>query len=325
MPLTEFQLIEKYFARTLVHRDDVVLGIGDDCALVKCPPGHTLAVTTDTLTEAVHFSAGTSPQNVGYKSLAVNLSDLAAMGAIPAWATLALTLPRLEETWVAGFCDGFFELAGQFDVQLIGGDITRGPLSITVQVHGLVPEGKALTRRGAQPADVICVTGEIGAAGIGLLHVLQKLKLPSTDRLELEHCIDRLHKPRPRIELGQALTGLANACIDISDGLAADLDHILTASGMGAVLTVDQVPVPACFEAVRQQIGGWQYPLTCGDDYELCFTVPPTHMEEVNALADRLGCRITPVGVIQSSPGLRFMLEGQEIKLEKLGYDHFKQ
>lgn len=308
----------------MVHRDDVVLGIGDDCALVKTPPGHTLAITTDTLTEAVHFPVGTSPRHVGYKALAVNLSDLAAMGATPAWATLALTLPRLEEAWVAGFCDGFFELAGQFDLQLIGGDITRGPLSITVQAHGLVPEGKALTRRGAQPADTICVTGEIGAAGIGLLHVLQKLKWPSTDREELEPCIDRLHQPRPRVELGRALTGLAGACIDISDGLAADLDHILTASGVGAVLTVEQVPVPACFETLYRQIGGWRYPLTCGDDYELCFTVPPNHMEEVNTLEKRLGCRITPIGVIQSSPGLRFMQGGQEIELEKLGYDHFK-
>lgn len=329
----EFELIANYFAAGGPHRDDVVVGIGDDGAVLSCPSGMELVVAIDTLVEGVHFPVGTAPEDVGFKSLAVNLSDLAAMGADPAWATLALTLPRPDEAWVAGFCRGFFQLAAAQRMALVGGDTTRGPLTVSVQVHGWVPAGQALRRRGAQPGDLIYVSGTLGDAGLGLAHQLGHCVLPSG----AGSCLTRLNRPQPRIALGRALRGLASAAIDVSDGLSADLGHILEQSVVGARVEGSALPLsesyhlaiaerPACFGASAS--AGLPTPLhfalTAGDDYELCFTVAPTRVADLEAAAAILDCAVTCIGSIESAPGLRVGLQdGRSVNVEPTGYAHF--
>ena len=325
MSLAEFSLIDKFFAVHKSRRRDVAIGIGDDAAVVDVAPGEQLVVAADTLVTGVHFPAVTAAADVGHKALAVNLSDLAAMGARPAWATLALTLPSADEAWVAGFARGFFALAERNGIELIGGDTTCGPLTVTVQIMGLVPQGQALLRSGARPGDLIFVSGTLGDAGLAL-RLLQggEAGAPAYDNV----LAARLHRPEPRLALGETLRGLASAAIDISDGLLADLGHILDRSGVGATLWIDRLPRSKAFRALveDEQAPDWfDLPLSAGDDYELCFTVAPAWVDSVLAVAEQLALPLTPIGEIEVRPGLRCVRDdGRAFVPTRPGYEHFR-
>lgn len=312
----EFDLIEYLRRHNPVQRPDVVQGIGDDCARVQVQSGYELAVTTDTLVAGVHFPVDTPPHAIGYKSLAVNLSDLAAMGAEPAWVTLALTLPQADMAWLASFAGGFFSLAKQYGVQLIGGDTTQGPLSITVQAHGFIPQGQAITRGGAKPGDYICVTGFLGEAGLSLLKY-KNGDISADSR-------NRLNYPEPRVIAGIALRGIASAAIDVSDGLIADLGHILTQSGVGARMTLEDLPLSAAMLEDQDPAKMYELALTAGDDYELCFTISEQHIERINQLQYDLKLPIKHIGNIQEASGLRiYRSGGQPLEIASGGYEHF--
>jgi thiamine-monophosphate kinase len=310
MPLSEFSLIQRFFTQQTVKNASTRLGIGDDCALLSLPDGYELAVTTDTMVENVHFFAGADPEQLGHKLLAVNLSDLASMGAKPVSVTLALTLPSVNENWLSAFAKGFLDLAKRYSVDLIGGDTTSGPLTLTVQAMGLVPNGKALLRSSALPGDFIYLTGSLGDSGLGL-KIIQGYHCANPDAV-----LQRFHQPTPRIEEGLALTGLANACIDVSDGLVGDLGHILKQSNVGACLDWQELPLSDAVLAYINDTGDWSMPLTAGDDYELCFTVSPER-------AAQLTINCTKIGVIESTPGLRLQKSGIIQPLTSKGYEHF--
>lgn len=323
MSLTEFQSIRDYFLKQPVHRSEVSLGIGDDCALLTVPDDQELAISVDVLVNGVHFPEQTAAEDIGYKSLAVSLSDLASMGAEPAWVTLAIALPDLEETWLAKFCQGFFQLARQYNVQLVGGDTTRGALMITTNVGGYVVKKHALKRNGARPGDLVFVTGTIGEAGLGLKLLQQLLELPPQFQHYSDKLIQRLNRPTPRVKLGKALLGIATAAIDVSDGVAADLNHILEMSGTGARLDVEKLPLSECFPAVFEQAGGWVQPLTAGDDYELLFTAPEDSQIQLQEIAAEHNCPITCIGKIEEQSGLRCYSESKLLELQTMGYEHF--
>jgi thiamine-monophosphate kinase len=316
----EFALIRRYFSSLSCSRDDVILGVGDDAALLQVPSGMMLAVSVDTLVSGVHFLADVSPESLGHKALAVNLSDLAAMGAEPAWVTLALTLPEVNESWIAAFSRGFAELARQHGVQLIGGDTTRGPLSITVQVQGLLPLNSVLRRDGALPGDDIYVTGTLGDAALAL----DWLKGVQPGVSDPQPLVQRLEWPQPRVEAGCALRDLAHSAIDLSDGLLADLGHVLTKSCVGACLELGRIPLtPQVASKVREQ-GKWFYVLSGGDDYELCVTLPQSCREDVAEIARELDLPITRIGQIEEQLGLRCIdKDGRPWLPSDLGYDHF--
>lgn len=321
MPLGEFQLIDRYFRRDYPKREDVVLGIGDDAAVVRLPSGQELVVAIDTLVAGVHFPDDTAPEVIGYKALAVNLSDLAAMGAEPAWATLALTLPEPDEAWVREFAAGFFELANSVGLALIGGDTTRGALTVSVQVAGHVPEGRALRRRGALPGDQVWVTGTLGDAALALAAHLGGIAVESADRAVLRARLDR---PTPRLAEGRAVRDLAHAAVDVSDGLGADLGHLLDASGVGATIHAARLPLSAALERHVAASGDWALPLGGGDDYELCFAAPVTAQAEIERRCAELGTRCTVIGRIDERPGLRCVVEdGEILDPRTLGFQHF--
>jgi thiamine-monophosphate kinase len=295
------------------------VGIGDDGAVVRVPPGVELVLTSDTLVAGVHFSEDIPPEDLGYRALAVNLSDLAAMGARPAWATMALTLPQAEEAWLAAFAQGFFELAQRFSVALIGGDLTRGPLSITVQMHGFVPEGRALRRSGAQAGHYIYVTGTLGDAALALTPRLAEL----TDTYR-PYLLGRLYRPSPRISEGMILRAIASSAIDISDGLVADLGHILETSHVGAVLEVDRLPLSTALQKIKDKKYGWELALTGGDDYELCFTLPPEHQAVLESKRSDFACTVSCIGRIEVERGLRCIEhDGTPYIPQGAGYRHF--
>ena len=317
---SEFDLIRDYFSG-LGARADVTLGVGDDCALLQPPPGRELALTADTLVSGVHFFPGCDPEALGHKALAVNLSDLAAMGAEPAWISLGLTLPTPDRAWLQGFSRGLGGLVRRYGLQLVGGDTTRGPLTVGVQAIGFCPPGQAMTRAGARPGDRVLVSGTLGDAGLALQAAAGTSLAPAARALVQA----RLERPSPRVELGLALRGLASAAVDISDGLAADLGHVLAASGVGARLELQRLPLS---EPVRRWVkdgGDWRLPLAAGDDYELCLCVPPERESAALKLGRQLGCDLTPVGVIETVPGLRCILpDGGELAVPT-GYDHFSR
>ena len=310
MPISEFALIQRFFTQQTVKNSSTRLSIGDDCALLSLPAGYELAVTTDTMVENVHFFAGTCPEQLGHKLLAVNLSDLASMGAKPVSVTLALTLPKVDEMWLTAFAKGFLSLAERYSVDLIGGDTTSGPLTLTVQAMGLVPRGKALMRSSANAGDFIYLTGSLGDAGLGL-KICQDYHCADPDA-----ALKRFHQPDPQIDAGLALTGIANACIDVSDGLAGDLGHILEQSNVGACLYWDALPLSDAVLTYINDTGDWSMPLTAGDDYELCFTVSPEKAAQLT-----INCR--KIGVIESAPGLRLHKSGTTQPLNSKGYEHF--
>ncbi len=319
MPIAEFDVIARYFTQAFPKRADVILGIGDDAALSSVPEGMQLAIAIDTLVEGVHFPKITSPEDIGYKALAVNLSDMAAMGAMPAWFTLALTCRKTDEAWLTGFSQGLLELAKTYEISLIGGDTTCGPLTVTIQVAGFVPPDSALRRGGAQSGDGIYVTGTLGDAGLGLASIQKRVTLPRSARQFVE---SRLNRPTPRLVEGQALRGIASSAIDISDGLLADLGHILSASGVGASLQLDCLPLSKTLCQLMSLKRAWLMALSAGDDYELCFTVPPNR---VAALQKALPIRsYTRIGTIEAAHGLRCLeANGRLFVPEKTGYQHF--
>ncbi|SIN74989.1 thiamine-phosphate kinase [Salinivibrio sp. ES.052] len=323
MTRNEFDLIRDYFARQPVNRRDVALGIGDDCAITEVPEGCQLVVTTDTLVEGTHFLPSASASDVAHKALASNLSDLAAMGAMPAWCSLALTLPDPDEAWVAGFCQGFSALAEYFQVQLIGGDTTRGPRSITMTLHGHVPKGQALTRSGAKPGDWIYVTGTLGESQAGLDYLLGK---PIVDQGRANGLINRHYRSQPRIVVGQSLRGIASSAIDISDGLHADLMHILKASDVGAQIEVTQLPVSERLrEDVDSETVAQKLALTSGEEYELCFTVPEMHRGTLETALNHSGVNVQCIGQINGSQTLELVAEGKPLDWVLSGWDHFKE
>lgn len=319
--LGEFDLIDRYFRDAAARRDDVLLGVGDDGALLCPKAGFDLVMVTDTLVEGTHFKAGASPRSIGHRALAVNLSDLAAMGATPAWALLALTLPATEESWLKEFADGFLGLARQHDLALVGGDTTRGPLSVTAQAIGYVPHGRGLRRSGARVGDVVWVSGTLGDAAAGLHD--------SNDYLR-----QRFDYPRPRIALGESLLEVASAAMDVSDGLLADLSKLTAASGVGATLEIESLPLSKELLGKKGLDEARRLALTGGDDYELLFTMPPARWEEWQRIwAERSAAdqsvAITPIGRIDEHQGLRMTLAGKPIEraalgIERSGWDHFK-
>lgn len=318
MATGEFDIIRTYFTRAVKHPDVIPLSIGDDAAIVRTPAGCENVIAIDTLNAGIHFPHDTPAYDIGWKALAVNLSDLAAMGALPRWFTLALSLPQADEQWLAEFARGLFALADQYEVDLIGGDTTRGPLSIAVQIGGIVKQGQYLTRRGAQVGDRIYVSGTLGDAALALTLLKQNLNAPAS-------LIQRLNQPEPRLALGQLLVGKASACIDISDGLAADLGHILTQSQVGAVLHTEALPRSAELVNTEPDIPRQlNYILHGGDDYELCFTVPPHHIAAVEQGARQQQISISAIGEIVAEQGITVIdANGKAKPLAAQGYQHF--
>ena len=314
----EFELIAKYFTRPVKR---AALGVGDDCALIDVAPDSQLAISTDTLVAGTHFFRDADPQKLGHKALAVNLSDLAAMGARPCYVTLALTLPTVDASWLAAFSRGFFALADEFDVELIGGDTTRGPLSITITAFGEVGVGLALRRDGAKDGDDIWISGSLGDAALALKHMLGTVTLASA---MFDIVAQRLHQPNPRIWLGRALTGVASSAIDISDGLVADLTHICERSALSAHLSWPAVPLSKSLLSVALE---HQYAcaLTGGDDYELCFTAPETMRHRLVSISTSSGVALSRVGSMRrGSPKVTVCDEhGRELPVVAAGFDHF--
>lgn len=314
----EFDLIDRIRRHTEVNRDDVVKGIGDDAAVVAVPAGRELAIAVDTLVEGIHFPVGTAAADIGWKALAVNLSDLAAMGATPAWALLALTTPDADAAFFDGLASGFAELATPYRLALIGGDTTRGPLTVTVAVHGFTAPGEALLRSGARVGDVVMVTGTLGDAAAGLLC------LAEADVSPYAALIERLNRPTPRVSAGQALRGLATACIDVSDGLVADLGHICAASGVGVDVEAAMLPRSSALLTHFTDADALDFALGGGDDYELCFTVPADLAGEAGATLARLGCGATRIGRVVEGAGVRVLDErGQVYEPARAGWNHF--
>ena len=316
--MDEFELIHRYFSAGSAKRADVVLGVGDDAALLRVPEGWELAVSTDSLLPGVHFPADLDPAAVGHRSLAANLSDLAAMGAEPAWALLALTLPEADDAWLESFSRGFCALAKQHQVALVGGNIARGPLNITITAQGLVPKGQALKRRGAKAGDRIFVTGHPGDAAAGL-KLIQSGKTDMADP-----CVRRFAYPEPRVKAGVALRGLASACIDISDGLLADLGHILESSDVGATVLTAKLPLSKRLLELHGMEAAQRLALTGGDDYELLFTAPPERQQLIEEELKALDCPVARIGSVDAEPSLRCLeASGHGLKLAQAGYKHF--
>lgn len=323
---SEFDVIRRYFARP-AH--NALLGTGDDAALIACKPGMDWAVSVDTLVAGRHFFPDTEPAALGHKALAVNLSDMAAMGAIPRWITLSLTLTGAlaqNDAWLKAFSSGFFALAEQYQVELIGGDTTGGPLNIGVQIIGEIERGKALRRSGARPGDDIWLSGFPGEAALALRHLQQQVTLTAP---EATSCLAALHTPTPRIPLGRALIGLAHSAIDISDGLLADLGHILECSSVAATIDFDRIPrSPALKDRLQPENTDRQLAIDCllagGDDYELCFTAPEVKRDAITGLAQTTGVNLSRIGKIMPGRGLAVLTaDGNPLILETKGYDHF--
>jgi thiamine-monophosphate kinase len=311
----EFDLIARIRAR-VASRDDVALGIGDDAALLDVPPGMQLVVTADTLNAGVHFPDDTAPVDIGWKALAVNLSDLAAMGARPAWCTLSLSLPDADPRWVDDFIDGFLELASLHGVQLVGGDTTRGPLSIAVTAMGHIETGHALRRDEARVGDEVWVTGTLGDASAALQSMFSGAAVERSLRV-------RLDRPTPRVEAGRALLGLANACVDVSDGLLADLGHLCTRSGVGAEVDLALLPASRALARFKPEVR-WPWQASGGDDYELCFTASPQRAEQVQQALDFVGVAGTRIGRIVAGQGVQALdADGAPWLAPRAGYDHF--
>lgn len=324
MALSEFTAIRRYFAQpglgpVLAAPD---LGIGDDGALLSVPAGQQLVVVADTLVAGVHFPADSPPAHIGHRALAVNLSDLAAMGAQPTWFTLCLTTPGLETAWLEAFCQGLGALAAQAQVALVGGDTTRGPLSVTVQAMGTVAAGQGLQRDGARVGDSVCVTGTLGDAAGGLACI----ERPDTTR---SACIDQLIEsfwsPQPRLREAAVLRGVASSCIDISDGLLADLGHICHSSGVGAQIHLDQIPVSNALKTLGEK-QALTYAMSGGDDYELCFTVEPGSLHGLEDAFAAAGGAFSCIGqVIEGRGVVCFDQAGEQVEVEARGYEHFSE
>ncbi|PJG86501.1 thiamine-phosphate kinase [Conservatibacter flavescens] len=332
----EFDIIQRYFtASTRAPRKDVVLSIGDDCAITELHPNHRLVITTDTLVENSHFLPTISPADLAYKSLAVNLSDLAAVGAEPAWVSLALTLPKVDHQWLAEFSQSFFQVLDHYNVDLIGGDTTKGPLSLTITAHGLIPKGRALCRHSAKAGDWIYVSGTLGDSAAGL-HLLQQKSPQCRESIEESavenakvYLCQRHLRPTPRVLLGLelAISGLSTTAIDISDGLLADLGHILNRSQCSAVIDLDKLPLSEqlmrCFDDKTAQ----SFALCGGEDYELCFTVSEANRSKMERALANIGVPVTCIGQIHQGQksSIQFRHQGKPVMIDSAtGFDHFR-
>ena len=323
---SEFDIIRQYFTPTSTSqaRDDVILGIGDDAAILDIAnhhKAHQLVQSVDTLIAGVHFPIETSPQDIAYKSLAVNLSDMAAMGAEPAWFTLAITLPDSDESWLKAFSESLSAIANEYNVQLIGGDTTNGPLCISITINGFVPIGKAITRSNAQITDKIYVSGTLGDAALALAgwqgHCLLRKET-------ISYLNDKLSRPQAQVELGILLREYANSCIDISDGLIADLGHITESSNVGATIQFETIPLSKELKSnITDEALITPLVLAGGDDYELCFTIPTSKQSEFESIAKERNFNVTLVGEIESKKGVRCLVHNKEITVPSSGYNHF--
>lgn len=320
MSIREFDLIDRYFSRLSALGENVKCGIGDDAAILEIPEGKELLVSVDTLLENTHFLPKTSAYDIGYKALAVNISDIAAMGAEPCWATLALTIPAIDHQWLQEFARGFATLAAEYNISLIGGDTSKGPLSITVQIMAMADKGRSLLRSGAQVGDLIYVSGCLGAAGLACKSLLENTNEKSVPA----YCLERLHRPVPRVELARQIADLASAGIDISDGLAADLAHVLTASHVSADVQLQSLPVCEDLKKLEDENLVWQLALAAGDDYELCFTLPEQARAELDERLKNTACPVSCIGKITEGEGIRWLDENaREVQLELDGFRHF--
>ena len=317
----EFDLIKRYFSRKSLQ-NDVSLSVGDDCAITSIPSGYQLAITTDTLVEGTHFLPSISPADLAYKSVAVNLSDLAAMGATPTWMSLALTLPEIKEAWLAEFSQSLFAILDRYGVSLIGGDTTKGRLSITLTAQGFLPKNQGLFRHQAKVGDWIFVSGFLGDSAAGLDLLLQNRKIENeSDR----YFIQRHLHPTPRVELGLALRSFSCCALDISDGLLADLGHILERSQVGAEIYLENLPLSRHLCTQYEQTQAEKFALTGGEDYELCFTVSEEKREEMEQVLRSQGIKVTRIGqILPATSGLNLLKNGKKIALPThIGFDHF--
>lgn len=319
--MNEFDIIDEFLAIKAKNRKDVIHGVGDDCALLKVPRGQRLAVSMDTLIGGVHFMSDSDAADIAHKAVAVNLSDLAAAGAEPAWITISLTMPEFNRDWLQGFHKGLTEMVDYFGIQIIGGDTCKGPLSITIQAHGLVPEEVFCRRSTAKAGELICVTGNLGDASLGLLVAQGKLQvsdLPTRDAL-----LNKYYKPYPRVAAGIALRNRATAGIDISDGLLADVNHISRASNVGVILRWERIPLSEAARAVADKSQLMKSALSGGDDYELCFTVKEDELDATTQALETVGSPCIPIGRMTGKPGVRVLDEDQEINISDFGFQHF--
>jgi len=317
----EFELIAECFSQAGRSRADVIIGVGDDGAVLQVRDGFDLVVTTDTMVEGVHFFPDVDPRALGHKLVAVNVSDLAAMGAEPSWLSLAITLPKVDPVWLQAFAEGLSETADYYNCQLVGGDTTRGPLTLTVIAKGLVPKGKALTRAGAKVGDYLYVTGTLGDAALGLKLVQNQVEVSKKHRA---HILQRFHYPTARVALGQALRTIASSAMDISDGLCGDLPHILQRSKVGAIVDVSKIPMS---QALKDSCD-WQSALQCalsgGEDYELLFTVPENKRGVLEVLLSPYGVPVTCIGRITGLAGKLELKQGDlPFAYQHQGYQHF--
>ena len=311
---SEFEIIERYFKKKMRQ---TALGIGDDAAMINVQKNYQLAISSDMLVENTHFLKNTNPSHLGWKSLAVNLSDIAAMGATPKWATLSISLPKINHTWLKKFSEGFFKCADKFGIDLIGGDTTKGSLSISITIMGEIKKNTSLLRSGAKINDDIWVTGQLGLAAMGLANLQGKLKLPPRIKIK---CIRALETPSPKTSLGAYLPRYANSCIDISDGLMQDLRHILKASKVGATLLLNNIPCEKFIQASKQ----YQFVLNGGDDYELLFTAAKKNRSHIKKIAKRTNTPVSVIGSITENQVLQILNEqGKSIKFNPKGFDHF--
>jgi len=319
--LSEFDLIERYFRGCGARRADVRVGVGDDAAILECPAGAELVAAVDSLVAGVHFPHGSSPASIGHRALAVNLSDLAAMGARPAWALLALTLPQADESWLSEFAAGMAALARAHEVALVGGDTTSGPLCVTVTVLGHVQRSSALLRSGGRPGDAVFVSGTPGDAAAGL--AVEQSKLAAVGDVAV-YLRERFLYPAPRLALGERLRGYVSACIDVSDGLLGDAGKLARASGCGVEISHADVPVS---EALMRAVGeerARELALTGGDDYELCFSVRPAQVARLLAELPPERWGYTRIGTLRETPGAEVLRDGIVMNLSHSGYDHFR-
>jgi thiamine-monophosphate kinase len=321
--LGEFELIRRFFLRQQMYgpQSGVILGIGDDAALLALPPDTELVAAVDTIVAGRHFPDGTDARSVGHRALAVNLSDLAAMGATPAWATLALTLPSVDIAWLERFSAGLLDLADNHGVVLVGGDTTRGPLTVSVQIMGHVPRGAALRRSGARAGDLLAVTGTLGDGGAGLAFATAP---PETKiRPAAVELIQRFEYPTPRVEFGIAARGIVTAAMDLSDGLVGDLPKLAQASGLAAHVDLKRLPLSDAIRAAVTEGMARDWALAAGDDYELLFAVPPERYTALAAAADQLNLRLTAIGELSAGAGVTWSLNGANFVPAVRGYDHF--
>ncbi len=320
--MKEFELIKHFFTKQAVKRKDVVLGIGDDCAVLSPIENQNIVVTTDTLVAGVHFPFETSPRAIGHKAVAVNLSDIAAMGAKPSWLSLAITLPNIDEAWLIEFCEGVFELCEFYNVELIGGDTTQGPLSITITAQGLTPEGSYLSRSGAKSGDWLYVTGELGDAALALQQITGKVDIEAQF---IDIIKNKLDYPKPRVLAGQTLREYASSAIDLSDGLIADLGHICQASNVGANIVLDALPLSTIMRDSLLTDDAITLALSGGDDYELLFTVNEDNKVGMETAMSHAGTKVTCIGQLNASQTISTTLNNKPIPINTVGFEHFSE